>query len=280
MYLQFETNNYCNAKCSMCPHRFMDKRPPISDNLIIKILDECLPLVNTVMPFLYQEPLMEPRFIQILKSIKERKPKVFIVVHSNMALMTDRLAEEIIKNKLIDSLHISFYGPTPQLYEKYQPPLKWAKNKEIVMDFVKRRKDHEIKTPNICMDYIDTKDLMEEYGNFKKEWSSVVDEIRKVKFVDFCGSITGFEPTYTPRKPRILCDTVFDGINILCDGTVVPCCLDYNGITPLGNISTQHISEIIYGKEINALKVTNLKKDWKNLPVLCKRCNVFGIDSN
>jgi MoaA/NifB/PqqE/SkfB family radical SAM enzyme len=278
MFLQFETNNYCNARCSMCPHKFMEKRHPISDSLISKILDECLPMVNTVMPFLYQEPLMETRFIQILKEIKHKKPNVFTVVHSNMALMTDRLAEDILKNNLVDYLYVSFYGPTPQIYEKYQPPLKWARTKETIIKFIERRNDYETKKPHICMEYISTKDLMEKYDMFKSEWENIADQVRIVPFSDFCGSIKGFEPINKPKSPRKTCDKIFKGINILCDGTVVPCCLDYNGTVSLGNISNQHITEIIYGPNMNQLKVANLKKDWKKLPVLCKRCNVFGID--
>ena len=277
MYLQFETNNYCNAKCSICPHQFMKKREPISDDLIDKILDECLPLVDIVIPFLYQEPLIEPRLIDIFTKIKNKKPSVFTVLHSNMACMTDEIANELMKNKLLDNLYISFYGPTLELYEKYQPPLNWEKNKNIIKNFMEIRNKGGYKKPYVTMDYISTKELMEKFESFKCEWSSVVDEIRKVKFVDFCGFIKGFETTYSPLPKRVSCTRPFEGINILCDGTVVPCCLDFNGSVPLGNIKYQNIQEILYGRKMNDLKVCNLKKDWDNLPELCRNCKEFGI---
>ena len=59
-------------------------------------------------------------------------------------------------------------------------------------------------------------------------------------------------------------------IAILCDGTVVPCCLDSNGKVPLGNIYTEDLEEII-----NSEKYQKLKKsfqDRKPCEALCKSC--------
>lgn len=42
-------------------------------------------------------------------------------------------------------------------------------------------------------------------------------------------------------------------IAILCDGTVVPCCLDHEGDIPLGNIFTQELSEILSSPRAKAL---------------------------
>ncbi len=42
-------------------------------------------------------------------------------------------------------------------------------------------------------------------------------------------------------------------IAVLCDGTVVPCCLDHEGDIPLGNIFTQELSEILSSPRARAL---------------------------
>lgn len=42
-------------------------------------------------------------------------------------------------------------------------------------------------------------------------------------------------------------------IAILCDGTVVPCCLDHEGDIPLGNLFTQELSEILNAQRAKAL---------------------------
>ena len=42
-------------------------------------------------------------------------------------------------------------------------------------------------------------------------------------------------------------------IAVLCDGTVVPCCLDHEGDIPLGNLFTQELSEILNSPRARAL---------------------------
>lgn len=44
---------------------------------------------------------------------------------------------------------------------------------------------------------------------------------------------------------QVFCYGLRDHFGILCDGTVVPCCLDHNGDIPLGSIFQQDIREIL-----------------------------------
>ncbi len=44
---------------------------------------------------------------------------------------------------------------------------------------------------------------------------------------------------------QVFCYGLRDHFGILCDGTVVPCCLDHNGDIPLGSIFQQDITEIL-----------------------------------
>ncbi len=47
------------------------------------------------------------------------------------------------------------------------------------------------------------------------------------------------------RSNRVFCYGMRDHIGVLCDGTVVPCCLDHEGDIPLGNLFTQTLDEIL-----------------------------------
>jgi radical SAM protein with 4Fe4S-binding SPASM domain len=66
-----------------------------------------------------------------------------------------------------------------------------------------------------------------------------------------------------------------DHIGILVDGTIVPCCLDSEGIISLGSI---------YKNEINDIINSNLFKEMKNgflnnkkIHELCKKCNFYEL---
>ena len=49
------------------------------------------------------------------------------------------------------------------------------------------------------------------------------------------------------------CYGLRDQIGVLCDGTVVPCCLDHNGDIPLGNLFRQSLTEILSSPRARAI---------------------------
>ena len=60
-----------------------------------------------------QEPLLEPRLIQILSNIRSRNPRCKTSIYSNMNALTEEQTHIIIDYDLLDRLYISFYGATP-----------------------------------------------------------------------------------------------------------------------------------------------------------------------
>ena len=59
-------------------------------------------------------------------------------------------------------------------------------------------------------------------------------------------------------------------IAILSDGTVVPCCLDGEGVIRLGNVFEQDLAEILAGNRAQALKKSF--QDRKPCEELCQKC--------
>jgi len=60
-------------------------------------------------------------------------------------------------------------------------------------------------------------------------------------------------------------------IGILCNGDVVPCCLDDKGIITLGDIKTQSLDEIL-----NSKRAVDIKRGFENskaVEELCQRCS-------
>ena len=66
------------------------------------------------------------------------------------------------------------------------------------------------------------------------------------------------------------CRGMRDQIAILVDGTVVPCCLDADGIIPLGNLYTQSFDEILAGER--ATLITEGFRNQKITEELCRHC--------
>ena len=66
------------------------------------------------------------------------------------------------------------------------------------------------------------------------------------------------------------CYGLSDQIGVLCDGTVVPCCLDADGAVSLGNIFKEPLSDILEGERAKRMR----KSLEKHAPCekLCKSC--------
>ena len=68
----------------------------------------------------------------------------------------------------------------------------------------------------------------------------------------------------------VFCYGMRDHFGILCDGTVVPCCLDSDGVIALGNIFRDNLADILSSPRAEAMKkgfeCRNATED------LCRRC--------
>ena len=66
------------------------------------------------------------------------------------------------------------------------------------------------------------------------------------------------------------CYGLRDQLGVLCDGTVVPCCLDRDGDLALGNLFTQTMEEILDTPRAKAIYEGFSRKE--AVEPLCRRC--------
>lgn len=69
---------------------------------------------------------------------------------------------------------------------------------------------------------------------------------------------------------RLFCHGLGDHFGILCDGTVVPCCLDSEGTIPLGNVFREALSDILASPRATAIRDGFRQR--KATEDLCRRC--------
>lgn len=73
-----------------------------------------------------------------------------------------------------------------------------------------------------------------------------------------------------PETDTRFCLGLRDQVAVLCDGTVVPCCLDHEGDIPLGNLLEQELDEILATSRARALYEGFSRG--KPSEALCRRC--------
>ena len=78
----------------------------------------------------------------------------------------------------------------------------------------------------------------------------------------------GSTPDYGARSH---CFAMKDHVAVLCDGQVLPCCIDCDGVMPLGNLNDAPLSEILAGERSQEF-LSALAENRLNFP-LCRHCN-------
>ena len=66
------------------------------------------------------------------------------------------------------------------------------------------------------------------------------------------------------------CYGLRDQVGVLCDGTVVPCCLDSDGNIPLGNIYENTLDEILNSPRAKAMYDGFTRR--RAVESLCRKC--------
>ena len=69
---------------------------------------------------------------------------------------------------------------------------------------------------------------------------------------------------------KVFCYGLRDQLGILCDGTVVPCCLDHEGDLSLGNIFIEEMDSILASERAHKIYQGFSKKE--AMEPLCRRC--------
>ncbi len=111
--IHIETQNLCTRKCWYCKFGQKRRDPSITrlpDALIEKIADNLkdLDYRGRISPFGINEPLMDPRMLDIIRLFRAKCPRAFISIYSNGDLLTPELYQSLMVAGL-DGIGLSVY---------------------------------------------------------------------------------------------------------------------------------------------------------------------------
>jgi radical SAM protein with 4Fe4S-binding SPASM domain len=263
-YIQFETSTACNQRCCFCPNGTgkIKPRKTASMKQIHKIIKTCIPLEEkaVVCPFGMQDPLLEPQLVEILQSIKIQNKNAYTIIYTTMDNMNDHLLESLLESMCLNEIVIS--GPYGSQWQKGMDDNKTNNNIE------------EYKKPLINMNWIETIPGFEEH---KTKWGNRVNSIRKVSFDTFHGTMKMCEGMTKPKnelkKNEGRCMRLWNTLNINSSGDIIPCCLDFTPLEPMGNMNDARILDIWNGKKFNQMRELHMTGR-RNEIDLCKECPI------
>lgn len=255
---QVQTMSHCNGRCVMCPSRLVRDRLPqgtMSWSLWSRILDELarVPTLVEVAPFLQNEPLLDRRMPEIVRTLKQRLPRAEVSLSTNGSLLTEELFDELVAAGL-DALVFSLNALTPETFRKVQPGHEFASVVGNLERALERRPPHlrMIVKAMAVRDSVLELDLPGRFSDLARRLEEAQVPLHVSAISNRGGSLEGYddmlilEQTQSSRH-KSYCEDPFFNLNVLFNGDIIACCADWERKAILGNLGEQGLAEIWAG---------------------------------
>ena len=262
-----EISNICNLSCSFCPGT--KRAPKIMEPSEFKtVITKVAPFTDYVYFHLLGEPLLHPNLKDYLNICEEHGLKVIITTNGTLLnKQGDVLLRSDSHYKTVISLH-SFEANLNQNFDEYiNDCLNYTKAAEGEKIVVLRLWN------NGGEDKLNREILQKIENRFPAPWRETRGgkQIGNNIYIQFGDKFDWPDIENQTLNETAFCYGMRDQIGVLCDGTVVPCCLDNNGEINLGNILNTDLDDIINSPR--ALNIYNGFSNRKACEELCKKCS-------
>ncbi len=284
-----EITNVCNLACSFCP-KTMRNPEFMKIETFRNILEQIKPYTDYIFFHVKGEPLLHPDLDKFLDLSFDKGFKVNITSNGTLInIVKDKIILKPALRQVNFSLH-SFEGKDGcnNEFEYINNILLFtreAREKSNVIISYRLWNLEQDNTVNLEMKRNrDILEIIEKEFNLNYKIQEQVTPQRGIKIAEKVYLNQDCEFKWPDLKEEEdngvgFCYGLRDQIAILVDGTVVPCCLDGEGIINLGNIKTVDFSKII--ESDRAKDIFNGFSRRVAVEELCRKCGYrkkFGTD--
>ncbi|SES26044.1 radical SAM/SPASM domain-containing protein [Psychrobacillus sp. OK032] len=277
MYI--EITSVCNLACSFCPPTAR-KANILKVDKFNEILDQIKPHTKYIYLHVKGEPLLHPRVDQLLDAAHAKEFKVNITTNGTLLKKNrHKLLGKPALRQMNFSLH-SFDGHEGSTdREGYLAEIlsfaKEAAAQGVLISFRLWNLDPLHATSEQKRKNQETLQILEKEFNLDYKIEEKVVPGSGVKIADriYINQDHEFQwPSLLAPEDdgKGFCHALRSQAAILVDGTVVPCCLDGEGVIDLGNINDKPFSEIIEGERANNLYDGFSRRE--AVEEMCRKC--------
>lgn len=261
-----EITNICNMRCSFCHGHSREPRWMSMEEFSL-VLDKLRGYTQFIYYHLMGEPLTHPLLPAFVKLAASKGYKSVITTNGTLlhARQEELLAAGIHKVNI--SLH-SFENGSPEDHTEYIRQLAEfadrAAKAGTIITFRLWNKGFDNGKNDFALNTL--QELLP--GDWTENTRGI--RIRDKIFLEMDNRFQWPDKDADIQGSKFFCYGLKTQIGIHADGTVVPCCLDSDGIISLGNIYQQELSDIL-----NSQRATAILEGFarcKAAEDLCKRC--------
>ncbi len=260
--IYIEITNNCNLNCSFCSEIKKQKKEMTVNDFKI-IISKIKDYTDYIYLHIKGEPLLHSKLDEILSICDDNK--IHVNITTNGTLLKER-KDILLNHKSIRQINISLHSENNKnnyFKDVFNTCDELSKNIYInyrlwTLTDSKLNKESTIIVDKIKKHYKKSTDIVDNY------------KIDKNIFIDF-NNIFVWPDESLGLNINAKCYGLIDQLGILVDGTVVPCCLDSNGIINLGNIFIEDLDELLNTSFVKDI-IKGFKENKSNCK-LCRNCN-------
>ncbi|QOV09392.1 radical SAM/SPASM domain-containing protein [Viridibacillus arvi] len=282
-----EITSVCNLACSFCPPTSR-KANIIKLDAFNNILDQIRPHTKYIYLHVKGEPLLHNKIDQLLDSAHAKGFKVNITTNGTLI---KKNREKLLGKPALRQINFSLHS-----FDGHEGSENREKYLGDILEFVRDAAEHNIiisyRLWNLQKDQVtdlekrrnlETLDILEKEYNLDFKIEEKVRPGKGVKITDrvYLNQDHEFQwPSLQAPEDegKGFCHALRSQAAILVDGTVVPCCLDGEGVINLGNINNTSFSEIVESERANNLVDGFTRRE--AVEELCRKCGFrqkFGM---
>ena len=262
-----EISNLCNLHCSFCPGT---RRAPrrLDEEEFCRILTRLRPYTNFLYFHLMGEPLCHSGLARFLKLAQEYGFRVILTTNGTLL---SRQKEMLLNAPALHKVNISLHA-----FEANDPEMTFSDYLDGCFAFGKAAQGGPLVVYRLWNrggeDEKNEEILSAMARAFPEPW---VTERRGIRiahrvYLEYGEKFDWPDLSVEDGGKELFCYGLRDQIGVLCDGTVVPCCLDHEGDIALGNLLHQSMEEILSSPR--ALALYDGFSQREAVEPLCRRC--------
>ena len=264
--IYIEITNNCNLNCSFCSE-VKRKRKYMTIEEFNIILNKIKDYTDYIYLHVKGEPLLHPNIIEFINLADKYNIKVNLTTNGTLF---NKYAKELGKCSNLNKINFSLHSENDKdnYLEDIFNNIKYLNNKTTIIYRLWTLNNNKLddKSTKIVEKIKKNYNLSTEVVEKIKKDNNI--KIKSTIYVDKDNEFTW--PTINNYISNGYCYALKTLIAILVDGTVVPCCLDSNGIINLGNIYKEDLLNIINSNRYKQLQKSF--QDRKPCEELCKSC--------
>ena len=245
-----EISNICNLSCRFCPGTKRPKKAMTAEELSV-LLPKIRPYTDFLYFHLMGEPLLHKDLEHFLELAGDHGFKVILT--TNGTLLKNK-QEMLLRSPALHKINISLHA-----FEANDLSMPFEEYLHDCFAFGKASAGQKLvvyRLWNNGGEDTQNREILDTMGAFfPDEWvkERLGTRIAHRTYLEYGDKFDWPDLAAPEGSQKVFCYGLRDQLGVLCDGTVVPCCLDHDGDLALGNLLHQNMEEILASPRAKAI---------------------------